>query len=81
MKINKLLYAGAALTLLGACAPTVKAPEAILPVPEEKQVDWQKMETYAFVHFGLNTFNDRDWDTAIRNRKRSIQPNWTVNNG
>ena len=39
MKINKLLYAGAALTLLGACAPAVKAPEAILPVPEEKQVD------------------------------------------
>ena len=63
MKINKLLYAGAALTLLGACAPAVKAPEAILPVPEEKQVDWQKMET------------------AIRIRKRSIQPNWTVNNG
>ena len=46
MKINKLLYAGAALTLLGACAPAVKAPEAILPVPEEKQVEWQKMETY-----------------------------------
>ena len=34
MKINKLLYAGAALTLLGACAPAVKAPEDILPVPE-----------------------------------------------
>lgn len=58
---TKLLFMGAALTLLGACTPSVKAPEAILPIPETKQVEWQKMETYAFVHFGLNTFNDREW--------------------
>lgn len=49
-----------AVTLAYSCS-TVKAPEAINPVPEPKQVDWQKMETYAFVHFGLNTFNDREW--------------------
>ena len=61
MKYSKLFLATGMAGLLSACGPTVKAPEAILPVPEQKQVEWQKMETYAFVHFGLNTFNDREW--------------------
>ena len=39
----------------------VNAPEPVLPVPEKKQVDWQKMETSALVHFGLNTFNASEW--------------------
>lgn len=61
MKPTHYLFTGLAATLLAACEPSVKAPEAILPIPEAKQVEWQKMETYAFVHFGLNTFNDREW--------------------
>lgn len=61
MKIqHSLLSFMAACALVSSCQSS-KAPEAVLPVPEPKQVAWQQMETYAFVHFGLNTFNDREW--------------------
>ena len=46
---------------LSCTSGKVLPPEPILPVPEPKQVEWQQMETYAFIQFGLNTFNDREW--------------------
>ncbi len=55
MKNNILIIITLALF---SCA---KAPEPLYPVPSDGQLAWQKLETYAFIHFGLNTFNDLEW--------------------
>lgn len=46
--------------MISSCA-SVEAPAPIGPLPSEHQVNWHKMEKYAFVHFGLNTFADKEW--------------------
>lgn len=61
MKLLHNLLLACAITMPAIGAHAQNAPAPIAPLPQQKQVDWQKMETYAFVHYGLNTFNDREW--------------------
>ncbi len=44
-----------------ALGGTTEAPAPYGPVPTEQQVNWLRMEWYAFVHFGLNTWTNREW--------------------
>ncbi len=36
-------------------------PQRSIPIPTPQQLEWQHLERYAFIHFGLNTFNDMEW--------------------
>lgn len=58
---NTLWISLAAAGLVLTSCDNTPPPEPVLPVPTQAQIEWQKMEQYAFVHFGLNTFNDLEW--------------------
>ena len=60
MSTNKL-FTMLCAALLAASIHAQDAPAPVAPLPSANQVAWQQLETYAFIHFGPNTFGDREW--------------------
>src|SRR5213593_571924 len=52
---RRQLFAAAATPLFAARAA---APR---PLPSAEQLEWQRDELALFLHFGVNTFTDREW--------------------
>src|SRR5258708_3075509 len=53
---------GGALKLMA-----VEPPAPFGPVPNDRQLQWNEMELYGFVHFTVNTFTDREWGNGDEN--------------
>lgn len=50
--------------ILAACGlgcVVAQEPAPYGPLPTRQQVDWLRMEWYAFVHFSLNTYTGKEW--------------------
>jgi alpha-L-fucosidase len=62
MRLPLLIGLGGIVLAGASGAPqVVKPPTALGPVPAARQLAWQDLEFYGFLHFGVNTFTDKEW--------------------
>jgi len=57
----KILFAGIVLMSISITACKTTPPIGYGPLPQDRQVLWQELEYYMFIHFNMNTFTNMEW--------------------
>lgn len=47
--------------ILVSCSKKIEPLTEVGPVPNKHQLAWQELEYYAFIHFNMNTFTNKEW--------------------
>ena len=58
--MKKIIFPALAF-LLSVFDLSAQSIQPLPPIPTRQQIQWQEMEFYIFVHFGPNTFTDKEW--------------------
>jgi alpha-L-fucosidase len=63
----------AAMSILPALRERAAPPSPLAPIPSARQLAWEDLEFYGFLHFGMNTFTDTEWGDGSED-ERTFNP-------
>lgn len=60
-EVRQLAYGGTVVRLDAADSVEQIVEKVVQVYPARRQIEWQALEFIAFIHFGVNTYTDKEW--------------------